>query len=749
MAKTLVNKKAGFGTLEVFITSLSTILGAVLFLRFGWAVGNLGFFKVVAIILIGHLVTFPTAFAVAEIATNQRVLGGGAYYIISRSFGLNIGAAVGIALYLSQAISVAFYVVAFAEAFTPVLDFLANRYEIYVDPKWRTAIISLPAMVLLALVVLLRGANVGMKALYGVAMLLGVALVMFFLGSPETAPEINAFSQGIKEPQNFFYVFAIIFPAFTGLAAGLGLSGELKDPQVAIPRGTLLATTVGAIVYLGVAYKLSISASPEELDSNFLIMQNIAIWGPIIPIGLAAASISSAIGSILVAPRTLQAIGADDIIPNKKISKFFAKVLPGNAEPRNASILSVIIAFVFIGIGSVPEFGINAVAEIISMFFMVTYGAICLVSLLEHFAADPSYRPTFRSRWYISLIGTVFSFWLMFKMRAGYAAVALLVMGIIYYFITVRSEEKRGFAKLFRGVIFQLSRQLQILAQRANREDIENNWRPFVICISKDTFVRRSAFDMLRWLSYKYGFGTYIHYIEGYLSKQTTTESKTILQRLINLASNNRNRVYLDTMISPSYTSAIAQVVQLSGISGKGNNMILFEFSRTDPESFQKALDNYSLIYSAGFDVCVLNTSYKGFADKREIHVWVTSYDFENANLMILLAYILLGHPEWSKGQIKIYAIYKEGELQEKKQKLLSLIKSGRLPISPNNIVLIPTSETRNTKDLIMERSIDADLSIVGFRHELVKAKGMEVFTGYDDIGNILFVSSQKEKEIT
>ena len=97
---------------------------------------------------------------------------------------------------------------------------------------------------------------------------------------------------------------------------------------------------------------------------------------------------------------------------------------------------------------------------------------------------------------------------------------------------------------------------------------------------------------------------------------------------MINLASGTKNRVYLDTLISPSYTSAIAQVVQLSGISGKGNNMILFEFSRTEPQLFNRSLENYSLIHSTGFDMCVLNTSYKGFGDKREIHIWITSYDY-------------------------------------------------------------------------------------------------------------------------
>ena len=177
--------------------------------------------------------------------------------------------------------------------------------------------------------------------------------------------------------------------------------------------------------------------------------------------------------------------------------------------------------------------------------------------------------------------------------------------------------------------------------------------------------------------------------------------------------------------------------------------MILFEFSRSETDLLNRSLENYSLIHSTGFDVCVLNTSYKGFGDRREIHIWITSYDYENANLMILLAYIILGHPDWRKGYIKIFSIYKEEELEERRTYLMKLIKSGRLPISAGNISLIPSDKARNTKELISEKSVDADLTIVGFRHEMVKAKGTELFTGFADIGNILFVSSQKEKEIS
>ncbi|MCK5136040.1 MAG: hypothetical protein KAR19_09665 [Bacteroidales bacterium] len=731
---------AKFGTLPVFMTAISTILGAILFLRFGYAVGHLGFIGVVGIILLGHMVTVPTAMAVAEIATNQKVLGGGAYYIISRSFGLNIGSAIGIALYLSQAISVAFYVIAFSEAFDPLIRFL--HYEIntpLIDKRW----IGLFSMSLLSVIILTRGAKMGMKALYFVVAILFTSLLFFFLGKSIVPDQQFVFNAQIRNPDGFFFVFTIIFPAFTGLVAGLGLSGDLRDPSKSIPRGTLWATFGGFVVYLLVAYKLAVSASPGGLASDQLIMEKIALWGPIIPIGLAAASLSSALGSIMVAPRTLQAMGFDDVFPGSRLNKWLTRGKEKDNEPTNAGLVSIIIGFAFVAFGD-----FNFVAQIISMFFMVTYGAICLISLLEHFAADPSYRPTFKSRWYLSLVGAVTSFWLMFKMNAPYALLSLIFMGGIYMMVSGYKTKEKGLVNLFRGVIFQLSRQLQILAQRADKEDLNEHWRPFTICVSQDTFMRRSAFDILRWISLKYGFGTYIHYIKGFLTEKTNRESREILNKLIQLAAGSKNRVYLDTIISPSYTSAIAQVIQLSGISGKGNNMILFEFSQTNPEALEEALNTHDILHATGFDLCILNTSYKGFGYKKQIHIWITSSDYDNANLMILLGYIILGHPEWKKGIIKIFAIYQPEEADMKKEKLKELIREGRLPISLANISLISADKDKPTRELIGETSADADLTIIGFRHEQLKTEGYRLYTGYDRLGNVLFVSANKKKEI-
>jgi len=731
---------ASFGTLPVFMTTISTILGAILFLRFGYAVGHQGFIGAIGIIFLGHMVTIPTALAVAEIATNQKVQGGGAYFIISRSFGLNIGSAIGIALYLSQAISVAFYVIAFSEAFDPLIRYL--HYEIHtplIDKRW----VGLVSMTFLSLIILTRGANMGMKALYVVVAILFTSLLFFFLGKPTTPDQPFILNAQIQDPDDFFFVFTIIFPAFTGLIAGLGLSGDLRDPSKSIPRGTLWATLGGFVVYLLVVYKLAVSASPDELASNQMIMEKIALWGPIIPIGLAAASLSSALGSIMVAPRTLQAMGYDEVFPGPGLNNWLSRGKEKDNEPINAGLISIIIGFVFVAFGD-----IDFVAQIIAMFFMLTYGTICLISLLEHFAADPSYRPTFKSRWYISLIGAITSFWLMFRMNAPYALLSLIVMVGIYAMVASYNRKEKGLVNLFRGVVFQASRQLQILAQRADREDLDEHWRPFTICVSQDTFMRRSAFDILRWISLKYGFGTYIHYIKGFLTEETNKESKEILNKLIHLAAGSKNRVYLDTIISPSYTSAIAQVIQLSGISGKGNNMILFEFSQTEPEALEEALNTHDILYATGFDLCILSTSYKGFGYKKQIHIWITPSDFDNANLMILIGYIILGHPEWKEGIIKIFAIYQDEAITRRQEELKLLIKEGRLPISLANVNLISAGGEQSTREIIGEVSADADLTIIGFRQEQLNTEGYKQFTGYDKLGNVLFVNANKKKEI-
>jgi hypothetical protein len=604
--------------------------------------------------------------------------------------------------------------------------------------------VSIPALIFLTIIVLRSGADLGVKMLYIVVGTLTVSMIAFFAGSPiEAANEIIDPVLANQEI-SFFAVFAIIFPAFTGMTAGVGLSGDLENPSKSIPLGTLAGTLGGMVIYVFIAFKLTNSASPEALRNvDNLIMSDIAWQGWwIIPLGLAAATISSALGSIMVAPRTLQAIARDNVLPNPLINRWLSKGTAKADEPFNATIITVIIALVFVMMGE-----INIVAEIISMFFMVTYGSLCLISFLQHFAADPSYRPTFKSRWYISLLGALACFGLMFFMNSTYAIIAIALMVALNFILSYYNKEKRKVAVIFQGVIFQFSRQLQVFLQKAEKEQI-TNWRPSVVCISENSFNRIAAFDMMRWISQKYGFGTYIHKINGYLSRKTNEQAEADLKRLIKRAEITESNIYIDTLISPSYTSAIAQVVQLPGVSGKENNLLMFEFSKNAPDNIKNIVDNFKLIKSVDFDVIILGSCERGFGFKKEIHIWITSNDYENANLMILLSYIIIGHKDWKGAQIKIFAIYPEDNLEEERDRLNILIETGRLPISPKNIEFIPRKIERDTRSIISEKSEEADLTIVGFRDEILLHKGESLFKGYDDIGNVLFVNAASQKEI-
>ena len=738
------------GTWPVFLTAISTILGAILFLRFGYSIAHVGLINTLLIILIGHLVTIPAALAVAEIATNQKVEGGGAYFMISRSFGLNIGGTIGITLFLSQAISVAFYVIAFTKSIEGLLAWLELQYGVFIDPLW----VNLGLMGVLTLLMLTKGANVGVKALYVVVFLLALALISFFMGSgienltldptatfDETILPIQDGEETIDHKYSFFEVLTFIFPAFTGIAAGLGLSGDLKDPRISIPKGTIYATIVGIVVYVAVAFKLWWSAPLDELAQDQLYMEKIAVFGPMIPIGLAAAAISSALGCVMIAPRTLQALAVDGVFPSS-ISNWLSKGKGIANEPVRASSITCLIGFAFVGIK------LNAVAAVISMFFMVTYGAICLVSFLEYMAADPSYRPTFKSHWAISLLGAVLCIGLMFGMNTPYAIGSIIIMILIHAWVA-RKGNQSGMVRLFKGIIFQITRSLQLALQMNDEDDFEDEagWRPFVLAISPDSFQRREGYDMVKWVAHRYGFGTYMHFIKGFLNSDTKEEAQKAQKELVAWARGSKSRVHLDTIISPSFTSAIAQCVQLPGLSGKGNNLFLMEYDPNNIENRDQLLTNLAILEAADLDHVLLRSSGRAYGNKHDIHLWITPEDGDNASLMILLAYIIQSHPDWNDASISVFFIH-QGSDDEHATQIRDQILEGRIPIAEQNIEFIQTKTEAQVTKKIINKSGGADLVILGFLDASKSDDHGSLFERYHGLGETMFVHSNEAKII-
>lgn len=380
------------------------------------------------------------------------------------------------------------------------------------------------------------------------------------------------------------------------------------------------------------------------------------------------------------------------------------------------------------------------------MFFMVTYGSLCAISFLEHFSARPSYRPSFRSRWYISLIGAAACLFLMFQMDPGYAIASIIVMVILYRTIQRSREDQAGdLGAIVRGVFTQATRQMQIKLQRAAASERGGDWRPSVIMVDSRSFERAAPIHLLASLCHRYGFATYLHYIKGRLDADSYHDSKDTLARLVRSIPYRESSVYVDTIVSPSMRSALAQALQLPGVSGMENNTVLFAHSaHDDPKSLDEIREECLIASSCGMNTLLLRHGDHFFGGHSDIHVWLTWHDYQNANLMILLAYILLDHPQWAGAEISIFAGFPKEDVDEQITKLRELISSGRIPISERRIEIIPTDARVDFTRLVQERSVEADFVILGFTSDRLREKGAELFLRHPDLRDVLWVSAQE-----
>jgi potassium/chloride transporter 4/5/6 len=313
----------GLGTfLGVVTPTMLTILGVILYLRTGWVVANAGLVGALLIVLLAHAITITTAFSLSALATSMRVGGGGAYWLISRSMGLELGGALGIPLYLSQALSLTLYSFGLAETVRII---------------WPDAPVQLLAALIVIGVVMIavKSTVMALKMQLPIMVLIGVSLVALVSGTHFGGSQVEMF--GGPESAGFWDVFAVFFPAVTGILAGLGLSGDLKDAERSIPRGVMISVFVGLMVYLLVPVVLANAASPQELMNNPMVWTQIAPT-PLVLGGLWGAILSSAIGSILAAPRTLQALADDGLVPS-----YLGQVDEKKGEPMVALYVSGVL----------------------------------------------------------------------------------------------------------------------------------------------------------------------------------------------------------------------------------------------------------------------------------------------------------------------------------------------------------------------------------------------------------------------
>lgn len=631
----------------VFTPSILTILGIILFLRMGYTVGHAGFGKSLLLISLASMVSILSTMSLSAIATNIHVKGGGAYYLISRTLGVHYGGAIGLVLFFAQTISIAFYCIGFGEALSGLLPKIS-----YVNAQT----IALLAVALLFWLAWL-GADWATRFQYVVMALLLMALVSFFIGGIRIW-DADRFLNNFNSPENslpFWALFAIFFPAVTGFTQGVNMSGDLKEPGKAIPVGTFLAVGLSTMIYFFVAILFSGALSNNDLISDYGAMKKIALAPQLIDAGVIAATLSSAMASFLGSPRILQSIAKDRIF---KTLDPFAKGVGKTDNPRRGVLLCCIIAIITISLGQ-----LNLIAQVVSMFFLISYGLINYATFFEARSASPFFRPRFKwfSPW-LSLAGFVICAGaiLAIDIRSGIMALCILIA--VYQYLRLRSGPSR-WADSRRSNYIQQAKE-NLLAASREPEHVRD-WRPVLLAFTNDSKRLPGMLEFSQWLEGGAGTTTAIRLIEGKGIKMRTSKDHA-MKELESHIKEAGSQAYPLVVSVPEIAAALPILLQSFGIGPIKANTVLINWmdeigkGLSRIEQFYYA-QNLRAAYREGMNLMILHTDelrrekiYAAKPEERLIDIW---WNHDAASrLMLLSAYLITRKSEWSNAKIRVFA---------------------------------------------------------------------------------------------
>ena len=696
----------GFGTFKgVFTPSILTIIGVVMYLRFGWVLGSVGLTRTLIIVTLSSTITFLTGLSISALATNMQVKGGGAYFMVSRSFGVEVGAAVGIPLFLSQAVGVAFYVVGFTEAFVLSVPQVAG---------WDPRLIGLAVLVLLSATATLS-ADLALKSQYLIMAVIAFSLISFFFGGAPSLPvaaTASALNTGAAA-SDFWHVLAVFFPAVTGILSGVGMSGDLKNPARSLPLGTIAAVLVGWVIYMAVPIALNCFVADRDiLLSDSMIMQKCARIPWLIVAGVWAASLSSALGSLLAAPRTLQALAHDRAVP-----AFIGRGYGSTNDPRLAAVLGMSLAAIGIWFGN-----INAIAPVLTIFNLTAYALLNLSAGFEALLGNPSWRPSFRVHSSLSFLGFAGCVGMMVMISSGATFIAAVCIFAIWWIMSRRVMRSR-WGDMRTGLLVYIA---HLALRGLNRHHAEAHaWRPNLLVLSGALERRPRIVDFARAVTGSMGFATFAVVVpEAAWSAQRGNELSGTIRSWL-----EKRRVDAQVRVHPSESTKVgmAELVKTYGYGPlEPNTVLLGDLAEGDLPEMLHLLTRRrrNVIVMPQVEGSLLPSG----GDPPLIDIWWRGKG-GNASFMLALAWLIshFENPVGGTPLLRLCHLTEPGEkLDDVRLRMKSLIESIRISAE---IIVMPGAGSSNSGQ-ICKVSSSAALVFMGIRQPVAK-ESAEAYAAY------------------
>lgn len=721
----------------VFTPSILSILGVILFMRANFVLGYSGLWGALIILGLAKTITITTGLSISAIATNIDVKGGGAYYLISRTLGPEFGATIGLTLFLAQTLAIPFYVIGFSESLIRIFPVL-QPYFLHIS------IITLVALFILTF----KGTDWAIKAQYVIMTLLGLSIFVFLLGALlKFNPEILQSNKAPRYDQtySFWTLFAIYFPAATGFLAGVNMSGDLKNPSRSIPIGTMSSIIVAGLIYIAQFVLCAGAIEREQLINtpfHSLIAVSPIYTGFLVVIGVFSATLSSAIGSFLGAPRVLQSLGKDRLL---KPANFFSK-LSKSGEPRRALVLSFIISLVIVISADNNGSGValNTVASMVTMLFLWAYGIINLAAFVETFSRNPSFRPRFKYfHWLPALTGAIASLAVSFLIDALAAFIAVIFIGLLFTYVRKNIMEA-SFGDARRGFYYtQVRNNLLTLSSLPLHP---KNWRPTIVVLSGNPSRRLTLVKCADWLGSGRGIVILVNLIMGDLNKIAIAR-KDHLDTLNQFIQLHRIKAFAEVLVTNDFDNGLIHFFQSISIGPIKPNLAILGWS-SDPQRVQPFFDSIRIAKQLHMSTVLIRDG--GLPEKtagRKLRIDIWWRGRRNGSLMVILAYLLSINPEWSGSQIRILrAIRSNNNAEETRFELESLIENARIKA----IVKIIVSQM-DFSSILKENSSDASIIFLGF--DIPEPSGILAFqSSFDkmlnDMPTTMLISSTGDADL-